>query len=68
MDQSGHTMLAEWTVEDPASVRAAQEAFAHQLEDGYFGVVSLGPGRAEHVHELPLDAAQVILRRPIAGG
>ena len=68
MDQTGHTTLAEWTIADPDSVREAQAAFARQLADGYFAVVSAGAGHAEQVRELPLDAPQVILRRPIAGG
>jgi hypothetical protein len=68
MDQTGHTTLAEWTADDAASVQAAREAFAEQLEAGYFAVVSAGEGRAEQVRELPLDVPQVILRRPIAGG
>jgi hypothetical protein len=68
MDQTGHTTLAEWTAEDPASVEAAVAAFREQLDQGYFAVVSEGEGRAEQVRELPLDAPVVILRRPIAGG
>jgi hypothetical protein len=68
MDQTGHTVLAEWTAEDPASVEAADEAFRSQLDLGYFAVVSRGEGHAEQVRELPLEASSVILRRPIAGG
>jgi hypothetical protein len=68
MDQTGHTTLAEWTAEDPASVQAAAAALRAQLDLGYFAVVSQGEGRAEQVRELPLDAPLVILRRPIAGG
>lgn len=68
MDQSGHTVLAEWTAADPATVEAAVGAFREQLDQGYFAVVSRGEGHAEQVRELPLDAATVILRRPIAGG
>jgi hypothetical protein len=68
MDQTGHTTLAEWTSEDPASVESAVAAFREQLEQGYYAVVSHGEGHAEHVRELPLDAPTVILRRPIAGG
>jgi hypothetical protein len=68
MDQTGHTMLAEWTSEDPVSAEAAIVAFRAELEQGYFGVVSQADGRAEQVRELPLDAPLVILRRPIAGG
>ena len=68
MDQTGHTTLAQWTADDPASVEAAVAAFREQLEQGYYAVVSEGEGRAEQVRELPLDAPTVILRRPIAGG
>jgi hypothetical protein len=68
MDQTGHTTLAEWTADDPASVEAAVAAFKAELEAGYYAVVSEREGRAEHVRELPLDAPVVILRRPIAGG
>jgi hypothetical protein len=68
MDRTGHTTLAEWTADDPASVEAAVDAFREQLEQGYYAVVSRGEGHAEQVRELPLDAPTVILRRPIAGG
>jgi hypothetical protein len=68
MDQTGHTTLAQWSAEDPASVQAAVEAFRAQLDKGYFAVVSQGEGHAEQVRELPVDASLVILRRPIAGG
>ena len=68
MDQTGHTTLAEWTADDPASVEAAAEALRAELEQGYFAVVSAGEGHAEQVRELPVDAPLVILRRPIAGG
>jgi hypothetical protein len=68
MDQTGHTELAHWTAEDPASVEAAVLTFRQELDQGYFAVVSEGEGRAEQVRELPVDAPLVILRRPIAGG
>jgi hypothetical protein len=68
MDHTGHTTVAEWTAEDPASVEAAVSAFREQLDAGYFAVVSSGEGHAEQVRELPLEAPTVILRRPIAGG
>jgi hypothetical protein len=68
MDRTGHTTLAEWTADDPASVEAAAAAFREQLEQGYMAVISHGEGHAEQVRELPLDAPLVILRRPIAGG
>ena len=65
MDRTGHTVLAEWTADD---AEAAVRAFREQLDAGYYAVVSRGEGHAEQVRELPLDAATVILRRPIAGG
>ena len=68
MDQSGHTTVAEWTAGDPGSVEGAIAAFRAELDQGYFALVSHGAGSAEQVHELPLDADLVILRRPIAGG
>ena len=68
MDKTGHTTVAEWTAEDPASVEAAVAAFRAELEQGYFAVVSSGEGHAEQVRELPLRAPTVILRRPITGG
>lgn len=68
MDRTGHTTLAEWDVEDPASVEAAITAFREQLELGHLAMVTRGEGHAEHVRQLPVDADLVILRRPIAGG
>jgi hypothetical protein len=68
MDKSGHTTLAQWSVDDPAAVEAAIAAFRAELDRGYFAVVSEGEGHAAQVRELPVDAELVILRRPIAGG
>jgi hypothetical protein len=68
MDQTGHTTVAEWTVDDPPSGEAAIAAFRAELDQGYYALISHGEGRAEQVRELPLDAQLVILRRPIAGG
>ena len=68
MDNTGHSTLAEWTAEDEAAYATAVEAFRQQLDQGYIGVVSDGPGQATQVRELPVDAPTVILRRPIAGG
>jgi hypothetical protein len=68
MDQTGHTTVAEWSADDPASISAAGAALAAELEQGYFAVVSPGEGQAEQVRELPRDAPLVILRKPIAGG
>jgi hypothetical protein len=68
MDHTGHTTLAEWTASDAAAAERAVAAFRTQLDQGYYAVVSSGPGHAEQVTELPLEAQTVILRRPIAGG
>ena len=68
MDHTGHSTLAEWTAGDEAAHNAAVEEFRRQLDEGYIGVVSDGPGQATQVRELPADAPTVILRRPIAGG
>ena len=34
MDQTGHTTLAEWRAEDPASVRSADAALPRTLPTG----------------------------------
>ena len=68
MDQTGHTTLAEWSTDDPAAVEAAVEAVRRELDRGYYGVVTTGPGQAEMVRKLPVDADLVIMRAPIAGG
>ena len=68
MDQTGHTTLAEWSADDAGSVEAAVRAFRTELDRGYFGMIASGPGEAEQVRELPLDAELVIMRLPIAGG
>ncbi|UUY02270.1 hypothetical protein LRS13_16320 [Svornostia abyssi] len=68
MDRTGHTTVAEWRADDPASVEAAAAAFRAELDQGYLAMVTTGPGHAEQVRELPVGAATVILRRPISGG
>lgn len=69
MDRTGHSVIAQWSPADPASVCAAQTVLAGELAQGYIAVLSQGAGRAEQVRELPADdEALVILRRPIAGG
>ena len=68
MDSTGHSTLAEWTAQDEAAYRQASEAFRRELDNGYIGMVSDGPGQATHVRELPADADLVIMRQPIAGG
>ena len=68
MDRTGHTTLAEWTRHDEAAIERAAEAFRRELDRGYMGMVSTGPGHAEQVRELPAGAELVIMRAPIAGG
>jgi hypothetical protein len=68
MDQTGHTTLAEWEAEDAAGYAKASDRLAEELAQGYFAVATTPQGGAEQVTHLPLDAATVILRRPIAGG
>jgi hypothetical protein len=68
MDHTGHSTVAEWSADDPAAVEAAVKAFRAELDRGYLAMVTAGPGQAEQVRELPLDAELVILRLPLAGG
>ena len=68
LDRSGHTEIATWSADDPASHGAAIEAFRRELDEGMLASVSAPDGSGEVVRELPLDAELVILRRPIAGG
>lgn len=68
MDHTGHTTLAEWSVDDLSAIEAAVTAFREELGRGSIAMVTTGPGEAEMVRELPLDADLVIMRRPIAGG
>lgn len=68
MDHTGHSTLAEWSAEDPASVHAAKDAFRAELDRGSFAMVTTGEGHAEQVKQLPVNAGLVIMRRPIAGG
>jgi len=68
LDQTGHTTLAEWSVEDPRAFEDAVSAFREELDRGMFAIASLPDGTAEQITELPFDAPTVILRRPIAGG
>ncbi len=68
MDESGHTVLAEWTSADPRAAARAASVLRQELERGQLAVVPRADGTAEQVRELPLEAPLVILRRPIAGG
>lgn len=68
LDRTGHTELASWTADDPASQQAALDAFRRELDQGMLASVTGPDGSGEVVRELPLDAELVILRRPIQGG
>lgn len=68
MDHTGHSTVAEWTADDPQAIEAAVEALRRELDRGYLAMVSTGPGHAEQVRELPVDAPTVMLRLPISGG
>ena len=69
MDQTGHTTLAEWTADDPASVEAAVAAFREPSSTVATSRWSR-PARAtpSRSRSCPLDAPLVILRLPISGG
>jgi hypothetical protein len=68
LDRTGHTTVAEWAADDPASREAAGAAFRAELDRGMLASVTRDDGTAEQVRELPADADLVVLRRPIAGG
>jgi hypothetical protein len=63
----GDSTVAEWSPDDPDSVRAAAEAMRREVDAGYVAVEG-GDGRHEPVDELPPDAAVVILTMPMGGG
>jgi hypothetical protein len=68
LDQTGHTVLAEWSAAEPAAFGRAQAAFRAELDRGFFGIASYPDGTAEQITELGFETPTVILRRPIAGG
>lgn len=68
LDRTGHTELASWTSDDPASQQAAIAAFRRELDEGMLASVSRADGTAEVVRDLPLEAELVVMRRPISGG
>ena len=63
----GDETVAEWSADDPESVRAAAEAMRREVDAGYLAVQG-GEGRNEPVSELPPDAELVILTMPMGGG
>ena len=63
----GDETVAEWSPDDPESVRAAAEAMRNEVDAGYVAVEG-GQGRHEPVDDLPPDADVVILTMPMGGG
>lgn len=63
----GDSTIAEWSADDPDSVRAAADAMRREVDAGYVAVRG-GEGRNEPVDELPADADVVILTMPMGGG
>jgi hypothetical protein len=63
----GDQMVAEWSPDDEASLRAAAEAMEREVHAGYVAMRG-GDGRNEPVSELPADADVVILTMPMGGG
>ena len=63
----GDDTVAEWSPDDPDSVRAAAVAMRREVDAGYVAVQG-GEGRNEPVDELPPDAEVVILTMPMGGG
>ena len=63
----GDEMVADWSPDDPDSVRAAAEAMRREVDAGYVAVQG-GEGRNEPVDELPPEAEVVILTMPMGGG
>jgi hypothetical protein len=63
----GDETVAEWSADDPESVRAASEAMRREVDAGYMAVEG-GEGHNEPVDELPPGAEIVILTMPMGGG
>jgi len=63
----GDTTIAEWSPDDPDSLRAAADAMHREMSAGYVAMRG-GKGRNEPVRELPPDAELVILTMPMGGG
>jgi hypothetical protein len=63
----GFQPVAEWSADDPASFRAAQDVLRREIDAGYMAVRSEdGPNKS--VTELPQDAELVILTMAMGGG
>jgi hypothetical protein len=56
LDRTGHTTLAEWTAGDEAAFEEAVRTFRTELDAGMLASATRAGG------------AEVVLRRPIAGG
>jgi hypothetical protein len=63
----GDETVAEWSPDDPDSVRQAADTLRREVDAGYVAVKG-GEGRNEPVDELPADADVVILTMPMGGG
>jgi hypothetical protein len=63
----GDSLIAEWSPDDPDSLRAAAEAMHREMDAGYMAVDS-GEGRNDPVDDLPPGADLVILTMPMGGG
>jgi hypothetical protein len=63
----GDHTIAEWSPNDPDSVRAAEEAMRREVDEGYIAVRE-HKGRDVPVDELPADAEEVVLVMPLGGG
>ena len=68
MDHTGHSTLAEWRADDPGPSRPPWRPSVRELDRGYLAMVATGPGQAEQVRELPVDAELVIMRRRSPAG
>ena len=64
---TGMKTVIEWSPDDEASYREAQEVLRHQLHEGY-NAVRVRDNHYEPVHELPRDADTIILSTAMGGG
>jgi hypothetical protein len=63
----GDATVAEWSPDDPDSVRRAAAAMRREIAAGYVAVEG-GEGRNEPIDDLPAEADVVILTMPMGGG
>ena len=65
----GDEVLAEWSPDDPGSVRAAEDEYRRWLEEDYEAVQSDGTHyQPIEGDAFPVDAAQVVLSTGMGGG